>query len=66
MRQTSLIDSLTGPDRITEIADILALGLQRLNARKSSLISPEVEILRSTSSRGRTVMSRVNAKDIGT
>ena len=25
---------------LSEIADILALGLQRLNARKSSLISP--------------------------
>ena len=32
-------DSRSARERIEEIAEILALGLQRLNARKSSLIS---------------------------
>jgi hypothetical protein len=33
-------DSRSARETIVEIAEILALGLQRLNARKSSLISP--------------------------
>jgi hypothetical protein len=34
-------DSRSARERIEEIAEIFALGLQRLNARKSSLISSE-------------------------
>jgi len=34
-------DSRSARERIEEIAEILALGLQRLNAPKSSRISPE-------------------------
>jgi hypothetical protein len=34
-------DHMTGPERLDEIAEILAVGLMRLRARQSSPLSPD-------------------------
>jgi hypothetical protein len=41
MTSPACTDSRSAREKIEEIAEILALGLQRLQARKSSLILPE-------------------------